>query len=330
MEEATALSETRTCIYCPSVVPPTTREHVMSQAMGTFEQNWTLSCVCDDCNAYFSKHLELPLGRDSFEGYRRVELGVAPPEKIEKLLHRRVKFTLQEPGIFDGVRMTMKADKAGIVPVPKPQVGLRCKGQEWQFFFEHELNDQVIAGLTGDSVEIKIIGSDSAGDLSRLVTKLGEIGLRFSETNRVMDQPIGTEPKMTVVHEFNVDTTLRRAAAKIGFNYAAKMLGCAVMMRNDFELIRRFIRHGEEPQPLVSAQDWSPLVGQSAATSNAHVCAVGWEPARFELIGLVCLFNRVTYGIRLAHSVTNEWSGVSFRHLFDAVTHSISELPVGP
>ena len=137
-----------------------------------------------------------------------------------------------------------------------------------------------------------------------------------------MIKPIGTEPKMTVVHEFNVDTTLRRAAAKIGFNCAAKMLGCAVMMRNDFQLIRRFIRHGEEPRPLVSAQDWSPLVGQSAATSNAHVCAVGWEPARFELIGLVCLFNRVTwYGIRLAHSVTNEWSGVSFRHLFDAVTH---------
>ena len=167
------------------------------------------ACVTS-CNSYFSKHLELALGRDSFEGYRRVELGVVPREKIEKLLHRRVKFTLQEPGIFDGVRMTMKADNAGIVPVPKPQVGLRCKGQEWQFFFEHELNEQVIAGLTGDSVEIEIIGNDSSGDLSRLVAKLGEIGLVFSETNRAMDQPIGTGPKITVVHEFSVDTTLRR------------------------------------------------------------------------------------------------------------------------
>jgi hypothetical protein len=222
------------------------------------------------------------------------------------------------------------ADKDGIVPAPKPQVGLRCKGQEWRFVFEHELNEQVIAGLTGDSVEIKIIGSDRTGDLSRLIARLGEIGLRFSETNRSMDQPIATGSKMTVAHEFNVDTTLRRAAAKIGFNYAAKVLGCAVMMRNDFELIGRFIRHGEEPQQLVSAQDWSPLVGQSAASSNAHVCALGWEPARCELIGLVCLFNRVTYGIRLAHSATNEWAGVSFRHLFDAVTRSISELPLGP
>lgn len=321
-------SQTRVCIYCPSTIPPTKREHVMSQALGTFEQNWTLSCVCDECNSYFSKHLELALGRDSFEGYRRVELGVVAPEKIEKLLHRRVKFTLQDGGVFDGLRMVMKADEAGIAPAPKPQVGLRCEGQAWQYFFEHELTPQAIGGFTADTVEIKIIGNDSAGDLSRLIARLGECGLRFSETGRIMNQPFGTGPKLTVVHEFNVDTTLRRAAAKIGFNYAAKVLGCAVMMRNDFEPIRRFIRHGEEPQKLVSAQDWSPLVGESAATSNAHVCALGWEPTRSELIGLVCLFNRITYGIRLARSSTNEWAGVSRRHLFDPVRRSISELPI--
>lgn len=38
------------CIYCGSTKPPSKREHVMSRALGTFEQNWTLDCVCDDCN----------------------------------------------------------------------------------------------------------------------------------------------------------------------------------------------------------------------------------------------------------------------------------------
>ena len=165
MEEATALSETRTCIYCPSVVPPTSREHVMSQAWVRSSRTGPSPACVTTAMAYFSKHLELPLGRDSFEGYRRVELGVAPPEKIEKLLHRRVKFTLQEPGIFDGVRMTMKADKAGIVPVcPSPRSVSGARDKNGSSSLSAELNDQVIAGLTGDSVEIKIIGSDSAGN----------------------------------------------------------------------------------------------------------------------------------------------------------------------
>jgi len=49
------------CIYCASRTPPTKREHVMSQALGKFEQNWTLDCVCDDCNKYFADNLELAL-----------------------------------------------------------------------------------------------------------------------------------------------------------------------------------------------------------------------------------------------------------------------------
>lgn len=55
------------CIYCGSTRPPTKREHVMSRVLGTFEQNWTLDCVCDECNKYFADNLELPLGRDSRE-----------------------------------------------------------------------------------------------------------------------------------------------------------------------------------------------------------------------------------------------------------------------
>jgi len=53
------------CIYCGSTKPRTKREHVMSQALGKFKQNWTLTCVCDECNMFFSKELELPLLRTS-------------------------------------------------------------------------------------------------------------------------------------------------------------------------------------------------------------------------------------------------------------------------
>src|SRR5438132_104065 len=109
-----------TCIYCPSTVPPTKREHVMSQAMGTFEQNWTLDCVCDECNHYFSGALELALGRDSVEAFLRVEYGVKPPHAVNNLLNKRMKATLAATGVADGARVLMKAieEAEGMFPDP--------------------------------------------------------------------------------------------------------------------------------------------------------------------------------------------------------------------
>ena len=91
------------CIYCGSTTLPTNREHVMSRALGTFEQNGTLDCVCDECNKYFADNLELPLGRDSREALFRIDLGLKPPTGTAELLNRRVKTSLQDPGQFDGI-----------------------------------------------------------------------------------------------------------------------------------------------------------------------------------------------------------------------------------
>jgi len=74
----------------------------MSQALGTFEQNWTLDCVCDDCNKYFGDNFELPLGRDSLEAVLRVRLGVKPPEAADSILYRRLSLSLQAKGPFCG------------------------------------------------------------------------------------------------------------------------------------------------------------------------------------------------------------------------------------
>jgi hypothetical protein len=56
------MSERTGCIYCFSTVPPKGVEHVVSKAIGVFEHNWTLDCVCDACNSHFSKTLDLNAG----------------------------------------------------------------------------------------------------------------------------------------------------------------------------------------------------------------------------------------------------------------------------
>src|SRR5688572_29386815 len=123
------------CIYCGSTRPPTKREHVMSRALGTFEQNWTLDSVCDECNKYFADNLELPLGRDSREALFRIDLGFKPAASARQLLNRRIKTSLHDPGQFDGMRVLMAPSDDGteMIPVPVPQVALRREGDDWCF-----------------------------------------------------------------------------------------------------------------------------------------------------------------------------------------------------
>jgi len=85
----------------------------MSRALGTFEKNWTLDCVCDECNKYFADNLELALGRDSREALFRIDLGLKPASGASELLNRRIKTTLQDPGPFDGVRVLMTPSDDG-------------------------------------------------------------------------------------------------------------------------------------------------------------------------------------------------------------------------
>ena len=321
------------CIYCGSTAPRTNREHVMSQALGTFEQNWTIDCVCDECNHFFSRELELALGRDSAEAFLRVDFGVKPPATAEKFLNTRMRGTLNAPGHFDGARVVMKPTEAedGILPVPPPQVGFRRAGEDWRYILERDLTEESIlkmAGGTLEEVEVKVIGPGD--DLPRLTQRLATLGFKFVETYRFLDQPIAASASISVEHEFILDTTLRRAAAKIAFNYAAKVLGPEVMRRPDFDAVRRFVRFGEEAETLVTAQRISILVGPEAETTRTHACGLGWLAPRRELIAIVSLFNQVTYGIRMCRSESNEWASVTSQHLFDPIKHTITDLqPAG-
>ena len=65
--------------------------------------------------------------------------------------------------------------------------------------------------------------------------RLSALGLDFVEGGRKLNQPITEQSKLTVVYDINNDETIVRAACKIGFNYAAKLLGCATVRRAGFD-----------------------------------------------------------------------------------------------
>ena len=298
----------------------------MPQGLGMFAQNWTLLTeVCDSCNKYFGRELDLQISRDSIEAYLRIASGLKPARAADKLMHRRMKATFLADGLFDGVRVRMKPTDEGddILPVPAAQVGFRRPGQDWVFLTEREWSREAIAAAgAGSDVEVRLFAE--SGELDQLRNKLAGFGCEISETDRVLDQQV-PEGRATVQFDFVVDTTMRRAAAKIAFNYAARVLGGDVMRRSDFDAIREFIRNGIEPYPMVAAQDRSILVGPEAANSQTHAVGIGWVAEKRLLAGMVSLFNKVTYGVLLCHSGSDEWVKVEHRHLFDPFARTISE-----
>jgi hypothetical protein len=320
-----APERTNDCIYCRSSAPTTKREHVMSQLLGTFEQNWTLDCVCDECNQYFADNLELPLGRDSREALFRIELGLKPAAGASELLNQRIKTSLQDPGQFDGLRVLIvpSDDGSDVVPEPVPQVSFRQEGEEWCFLIEKELTSERVERFRGSSpVEIRIHGVGP--DCDRLRQRLADLGIEFAETHRALNQPITEQSSISVLYEIDNDETIVRAACKIGFNYAAKMLGCSTVRRPGFDAARRFVRYGEAPVRIATAQQLSVLVGPDAESATIHACALGWD--RGYLMALVSLFNEVTYGLRLCEAGPTDFP--STRHFFDPLARTISEADI--
>lgn len=313
------------CIYCGSTRPPANREHVLSRALGTFERNWTLDSVCDECNKYFADNLELPLGRDSREALFRIDLGLKPASGAEQLLNRRVKISLHDPGQFDGIRVQMAPSHDGteMIPVPVPQVGLRRETDDWRFLTEKELTPENVQEFReASSLEIRIYGVGP--DCDRLRQRLAVAGIDFVETGRATNQPITEQSALTVVYDINVDETIVRAACKIAFNYAAKVLGPGTVRDARFDAARRFVRYGEAPVRLATVQQLSVLVGPGAESARVHACGLGWD--RGYLVALVSLFNEITYGLRLCEAEPDEFT--TARHFFDPLARTISEASI--
>jgi len=298
----------------------------MSRALGSFAQNWTLDCVCDSCNQYFANNLELALGRDSREALLRIDLGLRPASAASDLLNRRVRMTLQDPGQFDGIRLMLQPSEDGeeAVPVPVPQVALRRDGGEWRFLIEKELRPQNLEQfITAADVEIRIYGVGS--DCQRLKERLNTLGIGFQETKHLTNQPITKQASVAVIHDINVDETLVRAACKIVFNYAAKLLGAEILRDHRFDAARRFVRYGDAPTRIATVQRLSVLVGPEVESARVHACGLGWD--RGYLVGLASLFNEITYGIRLCRAEQHEFT--ESRHFFDPLARTISEAPIG-
>jgi hypothetical protein len=102
-----------TCLYCEETKPLASfnREHLLPRAFGTYpKDNQVLhDTVCENCNSHFSRELEIPLTRDTWEGIERYAQGLSSIQP-----GRAVGTTLLEArhrgGVPDGAFLEWRAE----------------------------------------------------------------------------------------------------------------------------------------------------------------------------------------------------------------------------
>jgi hypothetical protein len=327
-----------TCIYCLSQSNTFDREHVIPQSFGTFEpESFILyDTVCKLCNNYFGRTLELSLSRDSTEALLRLTHGLKAPAGARQFPYERIALRVGEPGPWLGATVVLEADQtgSGIEPIPLPQVAFKWKGaSEWTFLQEPELDESdkvaAYAGSSPGALEIRIMGS-SESDSRRLIDKLGQIGIKFSQQG-FFESPIPTDGKVKLEILATVDATIFRAIAKIAFNYVAYVHGKEFVLKSDFDAARNYIRFAKLPQweTIVQASP-KPILFDDKVNlrqTSGHLITFDWNLGGTGFLAQVSLFNSVTYRVALCPTYSGIWhDGMRVGHHFDIDEKTISPL----
>jgi len=287
------------CVYClvTKDLREFNREHVLPQAFGKYEANLVLSeRVCTACNDYFSKHLDVTLARDSNEGIERFQHGLVRERKRRKLGRR---ITLRQRGgrLHDSV-MDMELDASGTALVPKPsrQVGFGTSEEgPFEWYRVEELPD--LETLRAKAFSYVVTGGLSAEDATTIFDKLG-----LATTDCVeLPDPRDAAGMVDTTMQGRIDNTIRRAIAKIAFNYITYCYAGVAAMEQ-FRAVREYIRFEVPTDPNPVAIMTKPILGSTPVGTQilAHVITVRWNKRLRRVVAQVSLFGWLQYEVTLS------------------------------
>jgi len=321
------------CIYCKRelVESEFNKEHVLPRAFGTFENNLTLiEIVCKECNSFFSTALELYLARDSIEAVQRLERGLKPLELENELRQQRVGYSIDVEGPWEGARLQLGVEDNELVVGLVPQVGFHKKagGERRLFITEEELATSDAWRDRVDPAGNLLVAAPSIEVRDRIIAKLKEKGISFTAT---MEMPAPPTESGRVLTEtaVKIDSVIRRAVAKIAFNYAAFTAGPVLLLDPAFDVTRRFIRFGDKPDyPLVVVDDVPILYDdmRTARQTSGHLITLEWAPCGRDAVSQVALFNWIRYRISVGRHFTGIWREIRSGHHFDHESRQIHQL----
>jgi hypothetical protein len=312
------------CIYCrqtDSHVAFKGRDHVIPECWGRFSPNNMVlhRAVCDDCNGYFGRTIELHLGRDTIEGAFRFQHGILSEGDF---IGRRVRLRIATDHAWAGLIVRPKPPKVKDRRVdyePVTQVGFRDKTTGRRFYFElWELPSKAELERDGfDAAKDIIYYGETPQALEELLHALAQRGITITNPKEYEAQ--GTNPT-PVEGEVTIDPVICRGIAKIAFNYLTYTQGVDFVLSVDFDAIRRFIRYGEGDFKQFFEPNAPPILYEDRRfdiqTTDGHMVVVGWMRRIEQLSCWVSPFNLHTYMIIFCRRFAGIWRPIKVGHHF--------------
>jgi hypothetical protein len=322
-----------TCIYCAVTTPDPEyrkREHVIPQAFGLFEPDNLLlrKEVCEDCNAYFGRELEVKGARASVEGIHRFTAAkLMGPDSFLKMPKGRVRWELEEPG-WQNLRTHFQKGEDGEVEIHfKPQVIVTYEDGSKKAFLPEEITD-ISQFNKAKGYRACIVSLEDAEIIKQA---LGRVGITPS-WGEVNDMPNSGKNTVSATAYVIYDDVTRRLMAKIVFNYLAYRLGGRFALKPEFDAIRRFIRYGEgKGEQLVVNTEEAFLQEEKGAggwyLTDDHLVGVRPNLAN-GFLGDIAIFNLIHYHVVLSRTgpQMDLLAEKSFGHAFSWRTKTITPL----
>ncbi|MEI6553053.1 MAG: HNH endonuclease [bacterium] len=298
------------CIYCKKQSTEGFKgvEHVIPQSFGKFSSKTpTLKCVCDECNAYFSKELDLLLARDTLEGVTRSKRGISSQAKNPP---KSLKFRLEEVsenGEFGGALIGGPDPVTGQHRPLLPQFWIKnIQTEDWEKYQITEIKDIVITDekygpTTPGNRKMKVMGP-SQEKYDEVLTELKKYNIPFRVTDTLKEIPflkdIDPEGKVVVRGTIDVklDKTHRRAFAKVLFNFATYYIDQQETLKPEWDKARDFIRYDSEAlkwgvsqKPFWNGQEHGNLRFQNDSY-NLRI-----ENQNGNVVGVIQIYNLFTH-----------------------------------
>jgi len=304
---------TKNCIYCHEEKEAAffNREHVVPQSMGRYEDNLVLDCVCKDCNDFFSASLDGILGRDSIEALLRFKYGLKSLGKLGDLKGKRLVLKVPpDGGPWAGAQIELIGRDGEIIARPMTQIGFLNKTTgSFEFILYEQL--QKLGFVEREELDcnnFKMLGS-SDEELEKLRTLLHDAGWKPVMHGELPPPVDDAENAESIEVEINylIDRRMKRAIAKIAFNYFAYQVranGNGELLDDPFvQSVRSFVRDDSDPAfDPVNVTD-EPILALDERTrrhTDSHLVVLDWlfhKNGRKDLQVSVSLFNHLTYHV---------------------------------
>jgi len=312
-----------TCIYCMEKQPDAdfNREHVLPEAFGRYKRGLPrLKCVCASCNSYFGDVLEPVFARGTIEAMMRVFKGLKPLAEVSDIRADRVALTWQTPGDHHGMLFGMTLEEGNLRVEPLAQVGFRKTAEPGYVYVSMaEIDSPSFAPPSGTNPQAGTVTvAPNLPTQQRLLKRLEQLNLPHRVTEPRPWPLAGGQPISVSIRSF-VDPLVKRCVAKISFNYAAHVVGRAMLLHDAFTPCREFIRYDRGSSTEFVALDDRPIfIGETTRwpITTGHILTVEWLDNR-HIISRFSPFNMVKYRVRLARNFGGIWRPIRSGHVFD-------------